>query len=146
MRSPQRHGAEVRGVAVALIAVGVLVGLLGMHVLALHGLQHEVVPAMPGASGSHHLASESAESVYSQAPVAGSLEASVGCCDHGHGMDALMLCLGLIVAVGVLIAAVRSGTAASLGRWLWQGLRRPLAESSARAGPPYVFAFSVIRC
>ena len=53
---------------------------------------------------------------------------------------------GALVAVGVLIAAVRSGRAASVGSWLRQGRRRPLALSSARAGPPYLIAYSVIRC
>lgn len=125
--------------------VGILLGLFGMHVLNLHGVQHE--PEGTSASTSVHMHSsalgeESATHEQDRTPDA----ASAQCCDHGHDMSAMALCLGLLVGVGIVIAlttARRQARPASKGAPV-RGLR--FVWSTARAGPPYAMAFSVIRC
>jgi hypothetical protein len=128
-----RDALDRRGAAGVLATLGVVVGLFGMHVLGLHGVQHDdAAPAMVSSTSHGHGAHEAA--------------AEAECCNHGHDMSVLMLCLAFLVASGVL-AAVASGRGrralalartAQCDRWL--------VASPARAGPPYSMAYSVLRC
>lgn len=138
-----------RELAAALATLGLLVGLVGMHVLGLHGAHHDASSAQLG----------TAPSVATQMAVPGGLverhtptntqhaELVPECCDHGPGASALMLCLALLVTSGLLAALALGSSLRRAG-----GVRRPnsgpswLIASPARAGPPYLMAFSVIRC
>lgn len=71
---------------------------------------------------------------------------SAGCCEHDRGMDALMLCVALFVAAGVLVGSSRSTRVGAVLDGLRRRIGRPPGGPTARAEPPYVFAFSVIRC
>lgn len=135
------------GVAGLMATVGVLLGLFGMHVLNLHGVQHESDSASVAGAARMHGDHEVGASPLN-GPASASEAAVEGCCDHGHGMSAMVLCLALLVGVGVgalvvLATAVKRRAKAQTRDF---GLCRWWTRSTARAGPPYAMAFSVIRC
>lgn len=151
--TPRRqYASRYRKVAHLVAALGVLAGLLGMHLLGLHGVQQDPAVAM-AASNTESLAAE-----HSSMPRAAhdeSISTSHGetpsfaseCCRGGHGMGAMMLCLALLIGsvAGALMLTRRAAdrTLHALRPFVLGALT---PSWRARAGPPYTMAFSVIRC
>lgn len=148
MRSPVGRVAALGSLAVGSAVVGVLVGLLGMHVLGLHGVLAEPVLGGVAVTSIHR---DDASGVHAhgdgRTPANPGESASAPCCDHGHGTDGLMLCLALVVGAGVLAVLIWRNRAGGVARQrLRSGPLRPPRRQQARAGPPYLIAHSVIRC
>ena len=147
MSTPLPSRIRQRSLAGLLATCGVLVGLFGMHVLNLHGVQHDVDELAVVSSSHTHGTTSSMGSVGHEAVTEGSDVAVAGCCDHGHAMDLMVMCLALLVGVGLvltLVLAARRSQWMASSRTLMQRVR--LLGVAARAGPPYTMAFSVIRC
>lgn len=134
-------------VASVVVTLGVLAGLFAMHVLGLHGVQHDPSPAMATASHAHASEHASAgEASHSHIVTSSGAAHADGCCEHGHDMGVLMLCLALLVASTVLAALASRRARESLPMPSIGRLDAPAAFWRARAGPPHAMAFSVVRC
>lgn len=146
---PRRRVLRRRGSAIGVAVGAVLLGLLGMHVLGLHGVHHDAVSGTTIVAPSHHhhdwSGAKAADAGHGSARFGAPV--SAGCCDHGHGGDGIMLCLALLVVTGILLLSARRGKAAA-SSWLERGSRVRVrrGRTQARAGPPSAMAYSVIRC
>lgn len=139
---PRRHTTFRQGPTLVVATLGVLVGLFGMHVLGLHGVQHDA-HAVAGTESHDHTAHEHQPPAAEPATATTTVEE---CCDHGHAMGPLMLCLALLVASGIALFVGGRRDTRSIRAVRTPGpVRRP-PTPSARAGPPASTAFSVIRC
>lgn len=156
MMAVRRDAVQGNGRApVLLVAVlAVLFGILGMHALNSHGAmagqtsggaQHQMSSSSAPEQG--HTTAATVVVNLGQAIDPASSDALSAPAGSGHGPTGmLMLCLAMLVAVALTVAAVwRSG------KPLWRRLRPPhvvgrLRAAARGAGPPPSWEFSVIRC
>lgn len=126
---------RLRGAAALIAALGVLLGLLGMHGLGLHGVHHATTTSETFTHASGELASSGPVSTV-----------AAECCDHAPGTDVLITCLALLVAAGILLSLARRDPVRAAMPRLRLAQRWRRSRTTVRAGPCYLMAFSVIRC
>lgn len=153
LRVPTAARLGARGALVLLVGA-LVVGILGMHALATHGTpaasattavvasSHATAGETAGhrmTMGDHHLSAQAAHPAAS-ADGAGS----------GHDMGSMvMLCVVMLAAAALTLLALLA--VRPVGPLLPAALQPAAAYAVARrwvrgTGPPYVWAFSVIRC
>jgi hypothetical protein len=151
----QMHAQRARKILLPTCFVAIIVGILGMHVLDRHA-------AMPAHEGEHHAVAGSAESMTHGTDIAtashettppkrlATAVAFVSGGSEGSFGDLMMLCGAMLMgaAASALVAVRVRRALVAIGL---RACRRPNAMAAATpvragAGPPYVWAFSVIRC
>ena len=158
-----RAAAQVgdRGALAAL--VGLLVaGILGMHALASHGAPATPMAnlgiATPGATSGHQAAMTSDGTSDAQAHAATTAAAPTAHADassgtgpgSGHDLGGMvMLCVVMLAAAAptlLLLRAIRIVRPLLPATFLPAAVRARTGQWVRAAGPPLLWAFSVIRC
>lgn len=145
----QRRGVSL---ALPLSVAAIILGILGMHAFNLPGVG---MPHSSAMGGGHATTSVHAHGVGEHTTAAaGALQAGTGT-EAGRASEEglqsmLMLCVGMLVAGSIMVPLLRAmGRVTSTQLAFLEPVERfinPSVLTFARAGPPSLWEYSVIRC